>query len=506
MWQGIQKAIKGRQANETTPPPVTATSLELETKRSPVSPTRSGNETKNPSVTGGKPKAAFSLKDPRNVSSEWNPADRDITIEYLDDWERDMVKLLHTRMEESWRISLPYRRVWWQCLAFVHKNYWLAYDASGRFTTRKDPNDPYRAYTACNIIDPLMKKNATRVSQAKPDANVKPRTGGEKDRGAAAEGRAILATTDHQFNRLVQTYGLIFAAQTFGGAYLKVIWNPAKKATIVTDMDPATGEVKAIAESPVGDIDEHIRTPLEIFIDPKSSDRQDIAWLIEARLVSLNYVQEKFGDDANQVQGGDVPDWYIAGIANYRAAVTGDVLTDQQLLDPEARKYLVLLLECWEKPSRRYPSGRLITVAGNKVVRYEEWPYDKKDEFPYVYLPFHTAVSTPYSEGLVEPLLPLQDSYNHIQSQYRGPDQHGFPHDPRPRRRGDRRGRLYVPPQLPHGLLHARSHPDLPGSAARPELLAGGTGTPRSAHEEHCGRRGDQRGANAALRHLRRGS
>lgn len=411
-WQNLLAGIRGRDTRGTRDNAVTTPNDKVDRDKDDRTPSKNDDGMK----LGPRPKAAFSLVTPHDANSEWTPKDRDITPSDPDLTEQGIVDLVHARLEESWRASETYRRTWWRCLAFVRGNYWFSYDRVGRFASSKDPNDPYRAYDACNIITPLVARNATRVLQAKPDANVKPLTGAAKDRAAAACGRAIIATCDQEFDRLDQNYELIYTAETFGGVYLKKIWNPLKKARVVTKVDKETGEVLESKEKQVGGIEEHVRTPLEIFLDPKSIDRQDIAWLMEARLVSLGYVHEKFGKDAREVEGGSIPDWYVTGLANYKTALTGDVLTDNQLLDPKTRAQMCLLIECWEKPTDRYRNGRLITAAGGRVVRYEEWPYDKDDDFPYTYLPYHHNVSSVYSQGLVEMLLDLQESYNHIQS------------------------------------------------------------------------------------------
>ena len=372
---------------------------------------------------GRKPKPAFPLTgvdgdaSPEGYDSEWTPEQRGLTIPERSDERRAIAALITKRLEAAARHREPLLRQWLECLAYTRGFYWMGWDMQGRFVSRKDMSDPYRSYCNVDLVTPELQKLTARVLSGKPDASTKPFTTSERDRDAAAEGRSILAHCDRKFDRPSQNVQAYLKAQVFGGAFRKLGWDHNAEAEVVTEIDPETGEILESVFAPVGDVFERIYSHLDILFDPKAEHYEEGGYLLEVSAVSLSYVHEKFKDCpyARYVKGG-IPKWYENSLANLRTATTGQMGGEFDLWDGEEAQGMCLLAECWEKPSDRYPTGRLITVANDEVLRYEEWPYEKKDAFPYAYLPYHINVGCAYADGVVGQLLPLVQEYNLIRS------------------------------------------------------------------------------------------
>jgi hypothetical protein len=85
----------------------------------------------------------------------------------------------------------------------------------------------------------------------------------------------------------------------------------------------------------------------------------------------------------------------------------------------QARSNSATVYECWEKPSSRYPKGRLIRVAGRVLLTDMDnldWPYEKNDSFPFVPLGFQEKFGSVWSLNAVHDLIPLQRNINNIMS------------------------------------------------------------------------------------------
>ena len=64
----------------------------------------------------------------------------------------------------------------------------------------------------------------------------------------------------------------------------------------------------------------------------------------------------------------------------------------------------------------QYPEGRYIVSTNRALLYAGDWPYKKKDDFPFIPLRWQPRSGTPYGHSLGFDLCPLQQSYNRIYS------------------------------------------------------------------------------------------
>jgi len=353
------------------------------------------------------------LINPYNADSEVSASDYGEGAPPLPDGgERAVVELINQRYRDAASARSHLEREWLVNIAYELDNQWVKWDRYGSLVSDKDPKDPYRSYEQYNRIAPITAKLIARWTQSRPDASVKPRTASQMDDAAADEARAWLAYCDEKFSDHIDSLEAAHWAITCNAPAVKLCWDPDAEASVPAAYAP-DGSIAQTQMAKVGDIDREVVPPLNLYRDPKARHRGDARWMIDARLRSTNEVQEKYPETSAKLRGGQIDQAFAGMIANYLAAVTGDF---GQQMSSDARKNQVLVLECWEKPTPRYPKGRLIVVAENQLLRYEDWPYDKKDDFPYVFLPYRGMLGSVYSMPVVTGLVPMQANYNKIWS------------------------------------------------------------------------------------------
>ena len=359
------------------------------------------------------------LADPKSAESELTPADLQMLPDEPQETEQETVSLVLRRYREASEARSTHEQEWLLASAFARGNQWVEWrSATNRMESLVDPKDPYRTYTTAPLIGALLTKLKARATMSKPDASVKPLTPAPGDVAAAAEARDLLDHYDRLFARQSQTQDWVDSTLETSTTFLKLLWNPAKTAT--TAYTDKTGQM-VVSDAPMGDLDEIIVPPYEVYPDPKARQWEDCGWLIHAKIRSLSYIQETYGGKDNEERGWQVKGESESGSGGRQGAesrmdsITGDGSRQGQ----GNAKNSAVVYECWEKPSGRFPKGRRMVVAGGVLLLCPDaldWPYDKRDCFPFVPLHYKKKWGSLWALNAVTDLIPLQRQYNQILS------------------------------------------------------------------------------------------
>ncbi|BDI33479.1 hypothetical protein CCAX7_55300 [Capsulimonas corticalis] len=354
-----------------------------------------------------KARATVTLRDPSNVDSELSADDVIRTPTMPGEDEIALARLVDERYNSAADNRRIHEPAWFESLAFYLGNQWVSWsNAHGILRSMRDPRRPHQVYAVRNKIRPKIKKLLARGLSASPDAGVAPLTASDLDRAAAAEARALIEHLDNIWRRPHQVKRLARFALTTSTAFLKIYWDPDRRAE-VPKFD-AAGAIVGSSTAAIGDICEDIAPIFEIYLDPKAREWEDVAWLIHAKVRSLEELRAKYGDRALDIEG-DAGGGVGGYVESRLASVVGEYGRGSE---PGQSQKSVLVKELWEKPTLRFPEGRLITVAGGRVLRDDPWPYAKKDDFPFVPLSFEDGQSTVYGLNAVSDLISAQRSYN----------------------------------------------------------------------------------------------
>jgi hypothetical protein len=229
-----------------------------------------------------------------------------------------------------------------------------------------------------------------------------------QDIGAADETSDLVTHFDllHQYQDLLAD--LTDSSLVIGGSFIRHYWDPTAEA-IVWHIDDQ-GEMQA-AMKEVGEVCRCVVPAFEVYPDPEGRSVKDWKWLIQCKRHSLEYIKEHFGKRGAEVEPGS-SDGYSGYIDSRLDAITGDSVRVGQSASHSNYVY-----EMWEKPSKAYPKGRRIVVAGDRLMsdpEHLDWPYDDKESFPYVQLPYRKRSHSVWPRGVVHDMVPLQRQLNNI--------------------------------------------------------------------------------------------
>lgn len=308
---------------------------------------------------------------------------------------------------------------------FLDGNQWISFDGDAETggTWKKlsvNKANEYIPRPVTNYIFDAYQTLKSYLIKNKPRSTVRPNTSTFKDRMAAKIAELVLETN---WERLQEQANYEYAAScalVYGTVFKKTYWDTTvatmakiPRMEMRPKIDPATGQVlgeeevpvidpltgqPVVDELPLGDINTDVVEPYRIAIDPQANDIHKIRWIMEYSIQPLDWIKEVYGKTgdgytgrADQVKeesslSGSMRRFYqlknssgVKGntqIAEGSGSTSGDVdLTNQAVLK-----------EYYERPSVKYPKGRLVVVANGITLYAGDSPYqgpDLGDWHPY---------------------------------------------------------------------------------------------------------------------------
>ncbi len=292
------------------------------------------------------------VAEPLNKDGQVAPADlRDPPEREASADEGATVEHVLNSFQEAARARMPLERDWVLSVAMTEGRQWLGWDdATHRAINLMDENEQDR-YVTDPLLEPLLMKWASLVTMTKPDASTAPETDNERDRAAAAEGRAILGHLDRRHARQLQTLERVNWAGMCGVSFTKLYWDPQAMAQVpLLGMD---GTMSGRVSAPVGDVCEEVVPPFEVYLDPSAKRWRDVQWLIHACVKPLSWFQERFGErgflvepDARDASSGYVDGFLHEGYGGISANPVTRWFTGKE-------NKAAVCYELWERPTPR---------------------------------------------------------------------------------------------------------------------------------------------------------
>jgi hypothetical protein len=253
----------------------------------------------------------------------------------------------------------------------------------------------------------------------KPRSEVKPNTQEYKDKVSSKIATLIL---ECNWERLKEQYNYESAAASllvYGTVFKKSYWDtttinlvrvpkmvpqpitdPMTGAIVgmqeVQEVDPQTQQPVFI-ELPLGDVSTYVVDPFRIALDPLATHLSDCKWVMEYSIQTLDWIHQTYGKEGEGYTGlaAEVKEdtelntsmrrWYqmkmSSGTKSGTLGATGGSGASDVMVEGSA-----VVKEYYERPSANYPKGRLIVVAGDKVLYSGESPYtgpEHGDWHPY---------------------------------------------------------------------------------------------------------------------------
>lgn len=322
-----------------------------------------------------------------------NSFEEDLVQEIIDDFKK--------RQEER----RNYEAQWELNMNFLMGNQYCVIGMTGEVEDY-DKQFFWQEREVYNHIAPIIDSRLAKLLNMKPIMTVVPASSDERDIKTAKISKKIINSI---YNKLAISGGISEAnnwSEICGTSFYKVAWNSAK-GTIL-------GESEGQKVSS-GDIEITVCPPFEIFPESSScADISDCKSLMHARAFHVDDIKKIWGVD---VKGENVN---VFSLDNVHSVGKSGYFGNLGKVINGVRNNYAIVIEKYESPTIEFPNGRLIIVAGDKLVHISELPYSNGNDgercFPFIR---QTSVEHPgcfWGASIIERLIPVQRSFNIIKN------------------------------------------------------------------------------------------
>lgn len=256
---------------------------------------------------------------------------------------------------------------------------------------------PSRNRSRINLIMPTIQNRCARLCKNPPKYDVRPNSMDQDDKDAA---RLSLKALNNKFAEEKvneKRINLTMWMQQAGYAYVKVGWD-AMKGKAIPKLDGTGVEYQ-------GDICIEVISPFEVFVDREAKTLEESPWLIHAKVRKLSYFIDHYGEKGKMVRAESA--WLMSlqnlqKIQSMTPKGSGDSSADYM-------KNAAIEIAYYERPTKKYPGGRLIVVANGVILEYKELPID---EIPFAKFDDVKIGGKFNSESIITQMRPIQDQLN----------------------------------------------------------------------------------------------
>jgi len=250
-----------------------------------------------------------------------------------------------------------------------------------------------------NHIAPIIERRLSKLQKVRPKINVFPASNDDSDIKTAKLSKKIINSICSKNEINVTISEATKWSEICGTSFYKVVWNSLKGETVAkldTGFPLKSGDVEITAIS-----------PFEIF--PESSSSQEIQnsrSIIHARAYHIDEIKNQWGVE---IEGEQVNILTLKNVSELGFNTSYKV-----------EKNYVVVIEKYEAPNVKYPNGRLIIVAGDKLLHIGEMPFingvDGNRTFPFIKQVSIPRAGSFWGTSIIERLIPLQRAYNAIKN------------------------------------------------------------------------------------------
>ena len=253
-----------------------------------------------------------------------------------------------------------------------------------------------------NHIAPIVETRIAKLARVRPVMSVRAAGSEDADLKTARISTDVLNATCDRVDFPSVVSKVTLWSETLGTGFYKISWN-GEKGKVLGEISGAP-----VAE---GDVDVIAVSPYEIF--PESLFRSELSEqnsIIYARAVHVDDIEAAYGV---KVEGEDVDVFSLStvGGGKVRAATKISMATA-----PDS----AVVIERYERPSKRFPEGRVVVVAGDKLLSVDKLPYkngvDGARDFPFVKQDCVSQAGTFFGASVIERVIPLQRAYNAVKN------------------------------------------------------------------------------------------
>ncbi len=258
-----------------------------------------------------------------------------------------------------------------------------------------------------NHIAPIIELRLSKLTKVRPTMTVIPFSDSTNDVNCAKVSKNILKATSYKLNLSMLISKATSWSEICGTSFYKVLWNP-----MVGNVVGVNENNQNIKE---GEIQIDVVSPFEIYPDSASYNGvEDVKSIMHVKAYDVDEIKNIWGVD---VKGEDI-DVYSLDMVNNMGGL--GYIGHSSKASKKIKHNSALVIEKYECPTVKYPFGRLIIVAGNKLVHIGELPYlnatNLERGFPFIR---QCSIVNPgcfWGTSVIERCIPIQRSFNAIKN------------------------------------------------------------------------------------------
>lgn len=308
---------------------------------------------------------------------------------------------LNKKYEQAKSARVVHEPDWMLNRAFFAGLQWVMY-AGGRVA--KPKIDPRRQLVTDNRITPVITSRVSRKTKNRPMFAATPQGADDKAIDAARVAERVLENDWVELKLQPKLYQALLWADICANGFLKIFWDSTKgekvqylagpEGPLMNPMDgtpltpdemdlidpellanPEFMEQIRVEEVAQGDIAVEVMSVFEMFPDPLATSMEDIEWMVEEKVRSVEYVRRRYpntfdGEPFEPTPDSDIPSGIAEGWVG-GGAIFGDATANYRG---------VKVKEYWCNPSSEHPNGWWAVWANDTLLVSEE-PFDP---MPYV--------------------------------------------------------------------------------------------------------------------------
>ena len=299
----------------------------------------------------------------------------------------------------------PYELTWQLNMNFLMGNQYCNVNSRGEI----EQDEKYffwQEREAYNHIAPIIETRIAKLDKVRPKIIVLPFSDSSDDANATEISQKILSSVEQNENLSKKISQATTWSETCGSVFYKITWDKTKGQKI------GETEGQTIFE---GDVDVTVCPPFEIYPDSNvSAGIDDCQSIIHAKAYSVQEVKNKWGVD---VVGGDVQIFALDGAISlgglgYSSSVPNVI--------SQTKKDTVVVIEKYIRADKDYPNGRLVIVAGDKLLFDGPLPYINRENgergFPFIRQVSQNVAGCFWGMSIIDRLIPIQRSYNAVKN------------------------------------------------------------------------------------------
>lgn len=322
---------------------------------------------------------------------------RSVRSKNKDKFYEDLVKSVEADFSARRNERLRLERQWELNMNFLIGNQYCGINGRGEIVN-ENSDFYWQKREVFNHIAPVIETRLAKYSDIAPVFGVRPRTDDDSDVKGADLAEKLLTYAFDKNNIMSVVNSVCVWSETCGTGFYKVIWNNAGGSSVgsVNGEEVFEGEVQVIAVS-----------PFEIFPDNLyAEDLENTGSIIHAKAVPVSEIKRKYGV---AIAGEKI------GVFNLMSAGASSMNEVKGTLENAA-----VVIEKYELPTEEFPNGRLITVAGGKLLYYGELPYKNGKSgargYPFVKQECIKIAGNFFGVSVIERLIPVQRAFNAVKN------------------------------------------------------------------------------------------